>query len=317
VYAGFGSFCDLNANLSRGWVLGWNAATLTPLVSNQLVDTQVGTTKTVFLSSIWMSGYALAADSAGNVLFATGNSEAGTYDGETNLQESAVKLSPDLSSVVDLFTPSDQHGLDLADIDFGSGGVMVLPDQGGNIPHLAVAAGKEGTMFLMNEDNLGGYSAFKDNVLGSYWVGHCWCGQSYFVDSDHVPRVVSSGGNVVRLWKLTTNPSPVLTSAGISNPILTGQDPGFFTTISSNGMATPVIWALSKDHDNNIYLYAYDPDTQVKGIIKQIYQNIVGSWPIPSANANLVPVVANGKVYVASYQELTILGLKHVAPSHP
>ena len=317
VYAGFGSFCDLNANLSRGWVLGWNAATLTPLVSNQLVDTQVGTTKTVFLSSIWMSGYALAADSAGNVLFATGNSEAGTYDGETNLQESAVKLSPDLSSVVDLFTPSDQHGLDLADIDFGSGGVMVLPDQGGNIPHLAVAAGKEGTMFLMNEDNLGGYSAFKDNVLGSYWVGHCWCGQSYFVDSDHVPRVVSSGGNVVRLWKLTTNPSPVLTSAGISNPILTGQDPGFFTTISSNGMATPVIWALSKDHVNNIYLYAYDPDTQVKGIIKQIYQNIVGSWPIPSANANLVPVVANGKVYVASYQELTILGLKHVAPSHP
>jgi len=311
VYAGFGSFCDLNANLSRGWVLGWNAATLTPLASNQLVDTQVGATNTVFLSSIWMSGYALAADDSGNVMFVTGNSASGSYDGVTNLQESVVKLSPDLGSVVDLFTPSDQASLDTTDQDFGSGGVLVLPDQQGSIPHLAVAAGKEGTMFLMNEDNLGGYSSVKNNVLGSYYIRHCWCGPSYFVDSDKVPRVVTSGGPVVMLWKLSTNPSPALTNAGASTAILTGQDPGFFTVISSNGTATPVIWALSKDHNNSIYLYAYDPDTQTKGIIKQLFQGVAGTWPIPAANANLVPVVANGKVYVASYQQLTIFGLAH------
>jgi hypothetical protein len=311
VYAGFGSFCDLNANLSRGWVLGWNAATLTPLASNQLVDTQVGATNTVFLSSIWMSGYALAADDSGNVMFVTGNSASGSYDGVTNLQESVVKLSPDLGSVVDLFTPSDQASLDTTDQDFGSGGVLVLPDQQGSIPHLAVAAGKEGTMFLMNEDNLGGYSSVKNNVLGSYYIRHCWCGPSYFVDSDKVPRVVTSGGPVVMLWKLSTNPSPALTNAGASTAILTGQDPGFFTVISSNGTATAVIWALSKDHNNSIYLYAYDPDTQTKGIIKQLFQGVAGTWPIPAANANLVPVVANGKVYVASYQQLTIFGLAH------
>ena len=119
------------------------------------------------------------------------------------------------------------------------------------------------------------------------------------------------------LWKLSTNPSPALTNAGASNAILTGQDPGFFTTISSNGTVTPVIWALSKDHDNNIYLYAFDPDTQIRGIMKQLFQGVAGTWPIPAANANLVPVVANGKVYVASYQELTILGLKQTSPSHP
>lgn len=313
VYAGFGSFCDLNGTLSRGWVLGWSAATLRPLASNQLVDTQVGTGTTVFLSSVWMSGYALAADDAGNVLFVTGNSEPASYDGVTNLQESVVKMSPDLSTVLSLFTPSDQESLDKVDNDFGSGGVLVLRDQKGSIPHLAVAAGKVGTMFLMNEDNLGGYSPFRNNVLGSYSIGHCWCGESYFVDSDDVPRVVSSGGGHVMLWKLSTNPSPALTLAGSSNWILTGQDPGFFTTISSNNIATPVIWALGKDHDNSIYLYAFDPDTQAKGIIKQIYRGIAGSWPIPSANANLVPVVANGKVYVASYQELQIFGLKQQA----
>jgi len=74
---------------------------------------------------------------------------------------------------------------------------MILPDQLGQIPHIAVAAGKTGAMSLMNEDDLGGYSQTKHNVLGTYNVGPCWCGQSYFVDaSDGLARVVSRGGAV-------------------------------------------------------------------------------------------------------------------------
>ena len=198
VYAGFGSWCDRYSYVSRGWLLGWNAASLTPLPSNQLVDTQATSPHSVFLSSIWMSGYGLAADDSGNLLFVTGNSAPATYDGVTNLQESVVKVSPDLTSVLDLFTPSNEVSLDQGDIDFGSGGVLVLPDQRGTIPHLAVAAGKYGTMYLMNEDNLGGYSTITNHVLGSYSIGWCWCGQSYFVDSDGAPRVVSSGCDVRR-----------------------------------------------------------------------------------------------------------------------
>jgi len=315
VYAGFGSFCDFSANLSRGWLLGWNAATLAPLSANQVFDTQVSSPNTFFLSSIWMSGYGPAADDSGNVLFVTGNSDYSgtTYDGVTNIQESVVKVSPDLTSVLDLFTPKNQAALDQGDVDFGSGGVLVLPDQSGSHPHLAVAAGKAGTMFLMNEDHLGGYSTAKNNVLGSYSVGPCWCGQSYYVDpTDGVARVVSSGGKRVRVWKLQTSPKPALTNVTNSPFITNGQFGGFFTSISSNGTASPIIWALGRPASlaaNTIYLYAFNPDAG-GSTMTSLFHGPAGSWPNFYGDSNLVPVVANGKVYVGTNQALKIFGLK-------
>src|ERR1035438_2630390 len=112
IYAGFGSFCDFAGNLSRGWLLGWTAGTLTPFPSNQLLDQQATDQDSFFLSSIWMSGYGLATDDAGNILFVTGNSDPNTYDGITNIQESVVKISPTLTTVLDVFTPMNQVGLD-------------------------------------------------------------------------------------------------------------------------------------------------------------------------------------------------------------
>jgi hypothetical protein len=41
IYAGFGSFCDYGANLSRGWLLGWTSGSLAPLAANEVFDTQV------------------------------------------------------------------------------------------------------------------------------------------------------------------------------------------------------------------------------------------------------------------------------------
>lgn len=96
IYAGFGSFCDFAANLSRCWLLGWTAGSLTPFPSNQVFDEQAPSPDAFFLLSIWMSGYGMAADDAGNILFVTGNSDYSgtTYDGITNIQESVVKVSP-------------------------------------------------------------------------------------------------------------------------------------------------------------------------------------------------------------------------------
>lgn len=314
IYAGFGSFCDYGANLSRGWLLGWSAATLTPLSANRVNDTQATSPNSFFLSSIWMSGYGLAADDSGNVLFATGNSDYSgtTYDGVTSIQESVVKVSPDLTTILDLFTPSNQASLDQNDTDFGSGGVLVLPDQPGSTPHLTVAAGKFGTMYLMNEDSLGGYSPTKNHVLGSYGIGHCWCGESYFVDpTDGVARVVSSGSNHVEVWKLQTSPKPALTKTSQSNPIVAGQDGGMFTSVSSNGNSNPIIWALSRPisaASNNLVLHAFNPDSG--STMTQIFRHAAGAWTSPMGNSNQVPVVANGKVYVASSKELQIFGLK-------
>jgi hypothetical protein len=313
VYAGFGSFCDLGANLSRGWLLGWSTGSLTPLPANQLFDTQATNTDSFFLSSIWMSGYGPAADDSGNILFVTGNSDYSgtTYDGISNIQESVVKVSPNLTTVLDLFTPSNQGQLDQSDADYGSGGLLMLPDQKGSIPHLAVAAGKDGNMYFMNEDNLGGYSTTKNNVLGTYPVGSCWCGQSYFVDSDGAARVVSSGGRNVEVWKLSTSPAPKLTKLSTSPFVAGGQFPGFFTWISSNGSSTPIIWALGHPYSSSqprIYLYAFNPETG--STMTQLFKGFAGAWPNTGGNSNLVPVVANGEVFVASHKQLQIFGLK-------
>jgi hypothetical protein len=313
VYAAFGSFCDRSPNLSRGFVLGWQTGSLTPLPGNQLMDTQATDTGQYFLSSIWMSGYGPAADDSGNVLFVTSNSDPSgtTYDGVTNIQESVVQVSPDLTTVLDLFTPDNVGYMDENDLDFGSGGVMVLPDQPGSIPHLAVAAGKLGSMFFMNEDDLGGYSTTENNVLGTYSIGGCWCGPSYFVDpKDGAARVVSSGGTTIIVWKVLTAPSPSLMEVA-SSPALNTVGTGFFTSVSSNGTANPVIWALSRPTGKQtaVYLYAFSPDLGGT-TLKQLFMGTAGTWVVNGTNSNLVPVVANGKVFVASYKELVILGVK-------
>ena len=127
VYAGFGSFCDWGGSNSRGWVLGWQAGTLNPLPANDLNNSQSSEPNYMFLSSVWESGYGLAA-ADGNLYFTTGNSDwsGTTYDGCTNIQESVVRLPgsllrscpvtpPDPS----LFTPSNVAALDQNDTDVG------------------------------------------------------------------------------------------------------------------------------------------------------------------------------------------------------
>jgi hypothetical protein len=303
--------------VSRGWLLGWTAGSLTPFPTNQLLDQQATSPDTFFLSSIWMSGYGPATDDAGNILFVTGNSDPNTYDGITNVQESVVKMSPTLTTLEDIFTPSNQANLDGGDVDFGSGGVLVLPDQPGSTPHLAVAAGKAGIMYLMNEDKLGGYLPNKNNVIGSYSIGGCWCGQSYYVDPvDGLGRVVSSGGTAVEVLKVNTSPKVSLVMESKLSSVSGQQDPGFFTTISSNGTASPIIWALSRPTvapgtgKTSLSLFAFDPDSgKNKKALKQLIRLSTGSWPNLGGNSNLVPVVANGQVFVASNKQLQVFGL--------
>jgi hypothetical protein len=316
VYAGFGSFCDLGAKYSRGWLLGWNAPTLTPLPANQVFDTQATSPNSFFLSSVWMAGYGPATDDNGDILFVTGNSDPSgtTYDGVTNLQESVIKLNSTLTTVMGLFTPSNQAALDERDNDFGSGGALVLPDQPGSTPHLAVAGGKDGNLYLLNVDNLGGYSPTQNNVLGTYAEGPCWCGHSYYVDPiDGIGRVVTSAGRRAKVYKVNTSPAPSLALQSTSPMLLGGQDPGFFTSVSSNGEVNPIVWALSRSVTTApnfpIYLYAFNPRSGGT-TMTQLFQGVAGSWPSINGDANLVPVVANGHVFVATYKQLQVFGIK-------
>ncbi len=320
IYAGFGSFCDRPASKSRGWVLGWAADSLKPLVENELIDTQATTQNNYFLSSIWMSGYGISADDTGNLYFVTANSEPSTYDGVTNLQESAVKMQGDLSKVLDLFTPSNASTLDQDDDEFGSGGLMVLPDQPAPRPHLAVAAGKDGRNFILNRDTLGGFH--NPDIPYHVTIGGCWCGPSYFQGADGIGRVVSSGGLQARTWKVNTAHNPALLFEANAPPMpKTPQDYGFFTSVSSNGTSanTAIIWAIGRPtgSDDHITLYAVN-GTASGSSLSQLWSGAAGTWPntgtaknpsTRSGNANLVPAVANGRVYVASYRQLWIFGL--------
>jgi len=91
-----------------------------------------------------MSGYGIAGTGTA-LYFSTGNSDPTgmTYTGTTNIQESVVTLSNQLG-LLGTFTPSNVAVLDEGDVDLGSGGVLLLPSQGGNFPDLAVTAGKDG-----------------------------------------------------------------------------------------------------------------------------------------------------------------------------
>jgi hypothetical protein len=158
------------------------------------------------LSSIWMSGYGIAARGNGNLFFSTGNSSPGTYDGVRNIQESVVKVDSQLVNLLGIFTPFTENTLDQTDGDLSSGGVMPLPAQTGPFPYMDVAAGKAGTMYLLNEASLGGFTpGGPDKVLDTKTIGKCWCGPTYFTGSDGVGRVVSSGGgsNVSRGTQIT------------------------------------------------------------------------------------------------------------------
>jgi Bacterial Ig-like domain (group 3)/FG-GAP-like repeat/FG-GAP repeat len=318
IYAGFGSFCDFAVTLSRGWVLGWQMGTLAPLSGNNLNDTQTSPQSSFYLSAIWMSGYGLAGDASGNIYFVTGNSDRNNnvYDGVTDIQESVVKLAPNLS-MSSIFTPADEFFLDQHDKDFGAGGVLLLPTQGGSIPNLAAAAGKEGNLFLLNQAALGGFSPTNSGIVGEVGIGGCFCGQSYF--SSGVPHIVSSGGRTVNLWNLATSPSVTLTKAG-SQTITSAQLNGFFTSVSSSGSNNAIIWAVSGPQsatNTGVLLYAMNaqPSTGLHPVLPILFSAVAGSWTNLGGNANIVPVVANGHVYVASDKGLTIFGLLGISAS--
>lgn len=332
IYAAFAAFCDYQASRSRGWVLAWDMKTLKPTAQPQLLnkaasaddfdcyfnspDTQ---NHPCFLTSVWMSGAGIAADSGGDIYFITGNTSPGIYEqhANSNLAESIIRASPDLG-IKDFFTPSNVYGLNKDDTDFGSGGILLLPDQGaGRSAHLAAAAGKDGRLYLVPRDKLGSRPAGAEDPP-YVDIGRCWCTPAYLKDSDNVERIVSSGGLQLRVWLVNrSTPSGGLALESTSQPLdplppdqQNNPDtwPGFFTSVSSNGsdINSAVIWAVSRSPAITLHAFAARSSA---GILRHLWSQEAGTWPNTGGNANLVPVVANGRVYVASYKQISIFGL--------
>jgi HYDIN/CFA65/VesB family protein/putative pyrroloquinoline-quinone-binding quinoprotein len=157
VYAAFGSSCDTPP--WQGWVFGVSTA---GQVKARWVSVSSGNG-----AGIWQSGAGLTSDGPGTLMVSTGNegAPAGPIAGSSppsKLGESVVRLavqSDGSLQPVDFFAPFDAQQLDSWDADFASGGITALNDQyfgTPSLPHLAVAVGKSGYVYLLNRESLGG-----------------------------------------------------------------------------------------------------------------------------------------------------------------
>ena len=268
-----------------------------------------------------MSGFGLASDENGHIYFTTGNTTPGIYDSTWNLAESVIKLSDKLDKVDDFFTPADENGLDGGDTDFGSGGALVLPDQPGPTPHLVVAAGKEGNLFIMNRDT-GKMGDFNNpNKSLSVWIernagADPRTSRAPMVSVASFPAVATkfASGRSTRQPHRRCPRKALLRS-------MPARDGGFLTSVSTNGTHndSAIIWAVSHaGNDSHLQLYAFNAKP-AGGALAKLWAGVAGSWPNNGGNANIVPMIANGRVYVASYRELQIFGLlDHEHPhGHP
>ena len=244
VYISWASFDDHTPY--HGWVIGYNAQTLQQVaVFNTTPDGGLG--------GIWQSGGAPAADAAGNIYVVTGN---GTFDANAatapnqDYGDTFLELSSTASglSVKSYFTPFNQATLDARDEDLGSAGPIVMPSQPGPSPDLLIGAGKEGKVYVLNRDALGGFDPSTDNVVqelpqaitGAFDTPAYFNGQVYF----------GSSGDSLKAFTLSDG---LLSSSPTSQSSVVFGYPGATPSISADGTANAIVWVIQ---DNGIAILA-------------------------------------------------------------
>jgi hypothetical protein len=299
VYLAFASHCDIG--LYHGWVLGYDASTLAQ-ASVYCATADGG------LGGVWMAGGGLAADSAGNAYFQTGN---GTFDQDTlgrDYRDSLLKLTPGLA-LTDFFTPYNEAALNGADDDLGSGGVLILPDQPGAHTHLSVSAGKGGTIYLADRDNLGQFNPVFDGVVQSLpgAIAGSFGTPAYFNSSIYYGESYYSGG-YLKAFSLTNG---FLSTTPTSQSARFFPFPGSTPSVSSNGILNGIVWAI--ENANPAILRAYD----ATNLATELYDsNQAGARDHPGPAVKFaVPTVVNGKVYVGTQYGFSAYGcLPDTAP---
>jgi hypothetical protein len=308
VYVAFTPMCDGPKLAGHGWLFAYHASDLSPA---GLFATTTDVNATEYRAGIWQSTFGLGGDQNGSVYCATANGAFDAYPAGNNYGDTVLRLGSDLT-VKDYFTPYNEATLEQHDYDFGSGGVMLLPNQPGSYPHLAVAAGKSTAIYLLNRDNLGKFTpSGPDRVLQALafsGVG-VWGGPAYFADATGTFVYYALEGGPLVAYRLSTSPSPRLAAASQSPNLFPGVG-GTTPAVSSSGptAGTGIVWATTRpDHSstNPIALYAYDADD----LSRILFAGTVGPWTYPKGSPFLTPTIANGKVFVGGQTSLTVFGI--------
>ena len=230
----------------------------------------------------------------------TGN---GTFDAKTGGPDyggSFVKLDPSTLGVLDFFTPFTEAMLSDEDRDLGSGALLLLADQPGPNPHLAVSAGKGATLYLVNRDNLGKFNSTADHIVGeiSGQIGPLFGTPAYFNGRIYI---ISSGQPAVAFdlanGNFTSGAPSLASSVDFTNESGT-------PVISANGTTNPILWAIDSFNGTSL-LRAFDANN----LATELYDS--GQNPARDLAGDYVkftvPTVINGKVYVGADSQVSSL----------
>ena len=293
IYIGFGS-PGCNIPTEMGWVMTYNSSTLQ----------QVGAFNAspgVGASAVWLSGGGIAGDGNGNAYVATGD---GLFDGPggTHFGNSVLKLNQGNNglNLIDYFTPYNQQFLQQNNLDVGSGLVQLLPQQPDG-RNFALAIDKNGTAYLLDQNNLGGY-----NPAGNFQIpqeldvpvlGDVHAGLTYWNNTVYIAAEQSR----VMAYSLTND---LLSSQPISQtPTVTANPQGGI--VSSNGVQNGIFWYVAVPTGK---LFAYN----ATNLATELYDSSMASSnrdKLGTAVHFPMPVVADGRVYVAGQTQLNVMGL--------
>jgi hypothetical protein len=298
----FTSHCDAGAY--TGWVMAYDPASLAQ-------TSVLNVTPNGSRGAIWMAGAGPAADAAGNVYLLDGN---GTFD--TTLNAGGFPVNGDYGNaflkisttgalaVADYFATWDTDTNSANDIDLGSGGTLLLPDMidsGGQTRHLAVGAGKDAHIYVVNRDSMGKYSASANliyqDITGA--ISGVWSMPAYFNNTLYY----GASGDTLKAFPITS--ARVATSSS-SHSATSFTYPGTTPGVSASGTANGIVWAV--ENSSAAVLHAYDANNLGTELYnsKQAANN---RDAFGAGNKFITPTIVNGRVYIGTQTGVAIFGL--------
>lgn len=291
-----------------GWIIGYSESTLAQ--TSVLNVTPNGSS-----GAIWMSGAGPAADSSGNIYFLDGNGvfdstlNSSGFPSEGDYGNAFIKLSTlgNQLAVADYFETHDGIQQSSVDTDLGAGGAMLLPDLDdglGHTMHLAIGAGKDSNLYVVNRDSMGKYDPDTDNIyqeLVGALPGGVWAMPAYFNNTVYY----GPWGSPILTFTIT---NAKLTSSAIAQPPNSSPYPGATPSISANGTNNGIVWTL--EDSTPAVLRAYDART-----LSELYNSKLATGGRDQfgdgfpAIRFMTPTIANGKVFLGASNGVAVFGL--------
>jgi hypothetical protein len=306
VYLGWASHCDDQPY--TGWVMAYSASTLAQTaVLNVTPNGSEG--------AIWGAGAGFAADSSGNIYFLDAN---GTFDTTLSSQgfpvngnygNAFIKLvvADNQLALADYFTMYNTVAESDSDTDLGSGGALVLPNMtnaSGTVMHLAIGAGKDSNIYLVNRDNMGKFNPLNNSniyqELTGALAGGIWSMPAYYNGMVYFGPVTNS----IMAFQFS---QAMLVSTPASITSHQFPYPGVTPSISANGATNGILWAVVNASPLAV-LHAY-PANNLATELYNSTQAPNGRDQFGPGNKFMMPTIANGQVYVGTPTGVAAFGL--------